>query len=243
MHTSPAPPHITELPVGTEIVVYRRGQYCVFADDAVRIFAENGRHAIRLDDGMLEWRLAGRPVATHPEERVWTNEGHHMTQTDSPADADADWLFTSPRPAPVRCQPAFYPLMAPVEARYSDMDVNGHLNNLALESLHENIRATLNARVNPAIYDPARRSIRLVTSQNIVHFLAEAHWPATIHAGAGVARIGNTSFVVSSALFIDQRCISVCDTVLVAVDADGRPMTIPQQARDAMGQLRVGASG
>lgn len=160
-----------------------------------------------------------------------------MTKADSAE--DTGWLFTSPRPAPARCRPDFYPLTAPVEARYSDMDVNGHLNNLALESLHENIRATLNARVNPGIYDPARRAVRLVSSQNVVHFLAEAHWPATIQAGVGVARLGTTSFVVSSALFIDQTCISVCDTVLVAVDVDGRPVAIPREARTTMAQLMV----
>ncbi|AFM17451.1 Rhodanese-related sulfurtransferase [Mycolicibacterium chubuense NBB4] len=54
---------ISELPEDTEIVVYCRGEYCVFAYDAVRLLASHGRRAIRLSDGMLEWRLAERPVA------------------------------------------------------------------------------------------------------------------------------------------------------------------------------------
>jgi rhodanese-related sulfurtransferase/DNA-binding transcriptional ArsR family regulator len=55
---------INELPEDTEIVVYCRGEYCVLAYDAVRLLTDRGRHAIRLNDGMLEWRLAEMPVDT-----------------------------------------------------------------------------------------------------------------------------------------------------------------------------------
>ncbi|MFG3498290.1 ArsR/SmtB family transcription factor [Streptomyces sp. NPDC047928] len=53
---------VGELPEETEVVVYCRGEYCVLAHDAVRLLAEHGRRAIRLNDGMLEWRLAALPV-------------------------------------------------------------------------------------------------------------------------------------------------------------------------------------
>jgi rhodanese-related sulfurtransferase/DNA-binding transcriptional ArsR family regulator len=53
---------IEELPESAEIVVYCRGEYCVMAYDAVRLLTWHGRRAIRLNDGMLEWRLAGSPV-------------------------------------------------------------------------------------------------------------------------------------------------------------------------------------
>lgn len=54
--------HVNELPEDAEIVVYCRGEYCVLAYDAVRLPTDRGRRAIRLDDGMLEWRLAEMPV-------------------------------------------------------------------------------------------------------------------------------------------------------------------------------------
>ncbi|MDP9868358.1 MULTISPECIES: ArsR/SmtB family transcription factor [Streptosporangium] len=53
---------INELPEDCEIVVYCRGEYCVLAYDAVRLLTDHGRRAIRLSDGMLEWRLAQMPV-------------------------------------------------------------------------------------------------------------------------------------------------------------------------------------
>lgn len=45
-----------------EVVAYCRGAYCVLAHDAVRILASHGRPARRLQDGLLEWQAAGRPV-------------------------------------------------------------------------------------------------------------------------------------------------------------------------------------
>ncbi|MFF2964793.1 ArsR/SmtB family transcription factor [Streptomyces sp. NPDC057963] len=53
---------INELPEDIEIVVYCRGEYCVLAYDGVRLLTDRGRRAVRLDDGMLEWRLAEMPV-------------------------------------------------------------------------------------------------------------------------------------------------------------------------------------
>jgi rhodanese-related sulfurtransferase/DNA-binding transcriptional ArsR family regulator len=57
------PQRLSELPADVEIVAYCRGAYCVFAHDAVRLLTANGRRAVRLTEGMLEWRLAGQPVA------------------------------------------------------------------------------------------------------------------------------------------------------------------------------------
>lgn len=142
------------------------------------------------------------------------------------------------RPHPARLDPATYPVPGSVGARYGDMDVNGHLNNLALESLHENARAVLNARVFPDIYNAAVRRLRIVTANNVVHFLREAHWPATIHTGIGIGRLGRTSFVESTALFIAGECISICDTVLVIVGDDG-PTPIPEASRTELEGLML----
>jgi rhodanese-related sulfurtransferase len=45
-----------------ELVVYCRGAYCVLAYDAVRTLNAKGHRAYRLQEGMLEWRVAGLPV-------------------------------------------------------------------------------------------------------------------------------------------------------------------------------------
>lgn len=50
------------LPAGPEVVAYCRGQFCVFADDAVRALSAAGRPARRLVDGFPEWAAEGRTV-------------------------------------------------------------------------------------------------------------------------------------------------------------------------------------
>ncbi len=45
------------------VVAYCRGPYCVFALDAVKMLRRRGIDAVRSEDGVSEWRLAGLPVA------------------------------------------------------------------------------------------------------------------------------------------------------------------------------------
>jgi DNA-binding transcriptional ArsR family regulator/rhodanese-related sulfurtransferase len=51
-----------ELPRGKEIVVYCRGPYCVWADEAVEILRHRGFIARRLLLGAPEWALLGEPL-------------------------------------------------------------------------------------------------------------------------------------------------------------------------------------
>jgi rhodanese-related sulfurtransferase len=59
---------INELPEEIEVVVYCRGEYCFLAYDGVRRLTDRGPRAVRLGDGMFEWRRAallvdaGRPA-------------------------------------------------------------------------------------------------------------------------------------------------------------------------------------
>ncbi|KWX67229.1 thioesterase family protein [Mycobacterium sp. NAZ190054] len=151
-------------------------------------------------------------------------------------------ISSAPRPHPARLDPATYPVHDSVEARFGDMDANGHLNNVALETLHENTRATFNRRVFPAVYDLATRTRRLVTSTIVVHYLHEAPWPAVLQTAIGVGHLGRTSFVASSALFLDGACVSLCDTLLVLLDDDG-PTPIPDEVRADLGALRIAPGG
>lgn len=53
---------LAELPADREVIAYCRGPYCVYADDAIRYLADRGRGALRLVEGVPEWRLAGGAV-------------------------------------------------------------------------------------------------------------------------------------------------------------------------------------
>jgi rhodanese-related sulfurtransferase len=52
------------LPDEGEVVAYCRGPYCVYADDAIRALKARGRRALRLEEGLPEWRRHGGAVET-----------------------------------------------------------------------------------------------------------------------------------------------------------------------------------
>ncbi|WP_321476353.1 metalloregulator ArsR/SmtB family transcription factor [uncultured Paludibaculum sp.] len=54
---------LTMLPRDREVVAYCRGPYCVLAVEAVRLLRSQGFRAVRLEDGVPDWRANGLPVA------------------------------------------------------------------------------------------------------------------------------------------------------------------------------------
>ncbi len=54
------------LPRNKQIVAYCRGPYCVLSAEATDMLKERGFRAVRLADGVLEWRAAGGPIASGP---------------------------------------------------------------------------------------------------------------------------------------------------------------------------------
>lgn len=55
---------LARLPRHQEIVAYCRGPYCVLSVEAVELLNKKGFHAIRLEEGVLDWRAMGLPVVS-----------------------------------------------------------------------------------------------------------------------------------------------------------------------------------
>jgi rhodanese-related sulfurtransferase len=51
-----------------QVVAYCRGPYCVYALQAVAELRKYGVKALRLEDGVVEWRQAGLDIESHPAE-------------------------------------------------------------------------------------------------------------------------------------------------------------------------------
>jgi rhodanese-related sulfurtransferase/DNA-binding transcriptional ArsR family regulator len=52
-----------EIPKGKPVVAYCRGPFCLMAIEAVDLLAKKGITAVRLEDGVAEWRARGLPLA------------------------------------------------------------------------------------------------------------------------------------------------------------------------------------
>lgn len=57
---------VAELPRDQEIVAYCRGPHCVMAVEAVELLRKNGLRAIRMEEGVVDWRVRGWPLRTGP---------------------------------------------------------------------------------------------------------------------------------------------------------------------------------
>ncbi|MGD9618473.1 MAG: hypothetical protein AB7G47_10955 [Mycolicibacterium sp.] len=113
-------------------------------------------------------------------------------------------ISTVPRPHPARLTAGSYPVHHAIPARFGDMDVNGHLNNVALETMHEDTRATFNRQLFHRLYS---RNLRIVTSTIIVHYLKEAPWPATLQAAVGIGHACRPHLVCRLDRAFPRRCM------------------------------------
>ncbi|MDP2646278.1 MAG: metalloregulator ArsR/SmtB family transcription factor [Desulfobacterales bacterium] len=58
---------LSALPPDQEVVAYCRGPYCVLSIQAVEILRANGFHAVRIEEGIQDWRAKGFSVAVGDE--------------------------------------------------------------------------------------------------------------------------------------------------------------------------------
>ena len=59
--------HLSDLPRHQEIVAYCRGPYCVFSIQAVEILRAEGFKAVRIEEGIQDFRAMGFPIAVNEE--------------------------------------------------------------------------------------------------------------------------------------------------------------------------------
>ncbi len=112
-----------------------------------------------------------------------------------------------PRPEPSRLDPAAYPWSDTIQTRFADLDVLGHINNVAMAGLFEAGRARFLRATG--MFEVREHRVMLVNVE--INYLAEGNFPDDVVIGTGVARIGNRSWVLHSACFQNGRCIATCD--------------------------------
>ena len=134
---------------------------------------------------------------------------------------------------PKRSLVASYPYRLTIETQFSDMDVAGHINNLAIARFYESARARfqLFAFDNRNFFGEGKHAA--VVAEVRLRYLAEANFPDPVEVGSGIARIGNSSYDFHQALFQNGVCVGLCDCVMVQVHR-GKPTPILQEVRERM---------
>jgi len=140
-----------------------------------------------------------------------------------------------PKPQSWQLDPANYPFNHRTETRFADMDLLGHINNVAMAGLFEHGRGMFNHAIEVQRRAPGQRW--LIVSVNL-DYIAEAHFPEHVDVACGILRVGSSSWDIASAAFQGGECKATCVTTIVLTDANG-PTALPQDLREEFERLRV----
>jgi acyl-CoA thioester hydrolase len=144
----------------------------------------------------------------------------------------------SNRPDPVLLKPETYRFHLEMPTRFGDLDIRGHINNVSIVQYTEDARVAFQMEtVGREIYI-ADSPVRVVVAQMTLHFVSEGFFPEPIDAGVGIARIGNSSYLLSCGLFQNGKCIAVQDTSMVYMGPDGS-MPLTPEIRQRMEQFKL----
>ena len=140
------------------------------------------------------------------------------------------------RPEAWRLDPARYPHRQLVQTRFGDMDVLGHLNNVAFAALFETARTKFNREAE--LWGERFSGRRAVVASQEIHYLAEGTYPEGVEVATGIGHVGGRSWGILAAMFQGGRAIATCDVVIVmdrGEDGDGMPPAF----RARLEELRV----
>jgi acyl-CoA thioester hydrolase len=125
---------------------------------------------------------------------------------------------TSLRPDAPPPRSAFRHLIE-TDVRFSDCDMNGHVNNAVYMTYFEYGRTLFIAEPAFEVFD-ARHEV--ILARIICDYRRELKWPNRIAIGSAVTRIGTTSLDVAHAVFDGNVCVATGQAVLVRIDRTTR---------------------
>ena len=131
-----------------------------------------------------------------------------------------------------------FAVVSRVTVRWSDVDVYGHVNNVAYYAY---VDSAVNGWLMSAIGDDLRRGPSIgIVAETGCRYLAEVDFPAEIDVGLAVERIGTSSVVYRFAIFTTGLATvhATGKFVHVYVDRDHRrPTAVPDAVRHALRAL------
>lgn len=134
------------------------------------------------------------------------------------------------RPEPYLLDPGSYRLRTEVALRYSDLDVNRHLNNVKLIDILQEGRGYFHRASGMA---HATADFTIMVANLNVQFLGEGFYPDPVIVHTGLKALGRSSQTVAQLAMQDQRPIAYAETVMVTI-LKGQAGPHPQAYRDQL---------
>jgi len=129
------------------------------------------------------------------------------------------------KPHPLLLEIASYPFRIDVTARFADIDVQRHLNNARIAEFYQEGRVAFHRSLQEDFGWERARGLRTLVAHQSTDFLNEVSYPGIVTVGAGVLRIGNTSYTLGLSMHQNGNCVGLSTAVLVHANAEGpRPL-------------------
>jgi len=135
-----------------------------------------------------------------------------------------------------RLDPARYPHRSTIQTRFQDVDMLGHINNVAFGALFETARVRFNHLLGLTEW----REHRWLVARVEINYLAEAYHPADIDIHTGIGAIGTRSWNLYACALQDGRAVATSDVVLV-MEAKQGVTGLPPAFRERLDAWRVKA--
>lgn len=133
---------------------------------------------------------------------------------------------------PERERPDYYHYWIDETVRFHDLDAYNHVNNNVIGIYFETSRMAWLEEVHPKGW---LTDAHFVLAKNTLTFLRELTYPNRIRVGQRILRLGESSMTTCGAIFANNSCVALGETVSVWIgNKTRRPEQIPESIRDAL---------
>ena len=128
------------------------------------------------------------------------------------------------KPDPALLAPERYPFCYRIEPRFGDLDVNMHINNVAMASMLEESHVRFHRASG---YTNGLAGLSSMVASITIDYLAQGAYPEPITFHVATMSVGRTSHVLARLATQGERIIVFSSAVIVTVGPEG-PVPIPE---------------
>ncbi|MEY2942544.1 MAG: hypothetical protein RLY97_558 [Pseudomonadota bacterium] len=135
------------------------------------------------------------------------------------------------KPDPALLNPDRFPFHVDIATRFGDLDLNKHINNVAMVGILEDARVRFHAVSG---FHIALSGFGAMVASIAVEYLGQAFHPAPINVGVAATHVGRSSYTMMQLVRQEGRIVAFAEAVMVCVGSNG-PAPIPDIYRDGIG--------
>ena len=139
------------------------------------------------------------------------------------------------KPDPSLLDPARFPFRTEADIRFGDMDINRHVNNVAIANFIEEGRVRFHLASG---FHGSLKGLGAMAVSVAIEYVGQAFFPGTMTIHAGALRIGSSSYELELLLYQNGRPVAHARSTMVCT-SEGRPARIPDAFRESVQEWMV----